>query len=262
VIALGRRDGRPLRIGHRGAAALAPENTLRSFRAAVAAGVDLVEFDVLDLRGGDLVVAHSDDLHEVSHGARPGSVRGLALAELREACPELPTLAEALAFFVDEAPGVGVYIDLKSASAVSGLAAELERFALHERAFVSSFHSGALRELALLAPWIRLGISFPEDRVGIHGRRGSAPLIRAGLLALRPAMPLLAPRLLSRSRATALVLHHALVGRSVVQSAHRRGAAVVAWTIETADELAGVTEAGVDAVVANDPTIFVSTLHP
>ena len=46
-----RRDGDPyLRIGHRGAATLAPENTLESFRAAVDVGVDLIEFDVLDLR--------------------------------------------------------------------------------------------------------------------------------------------------------------------------------------------------------------------
>jgi len=60
VISLERREGRPLRIGHRGAAALAPENTLRSFRAAVEAGVDLVEFDVLDLRSGELVIALDD----------------------------------------------------------------------------------------------------------------------------------------------------------------------------------------------------------
>ena len=49
MIELARREGRLIRIGHRGAAALAPENTLRSFRAAVEAGVDLIEFDVLDL---------------------------------------------------------------------------------------------------------------------------------------------------------------------------------------------------------------------
>jgi glycerophosphoryl diester phosphodiesterase len=54
-----RRDGgRPLAIGHRGAPRLAPENTLASLQAAVAAGVDVVEFDVLE-RGGELVLAHS-----------------------------------------------------------------------------------------------------------------------------------------------------------------------------------------------------------
>ena len=68
VIELERRDGRVLRIGHRGAALVEPENTLRSFRAAVELGVDLVEFDVLDLPRGPLVIAHSDHLDEVSHG--------------------------------------------------------------------------------------------------------------------------------------------------------------------------------------------------
>ena len=103
VIPLERRDGRPLRIGHRGAAALAPENTLASFRAAVEAGVDLVEFDVIQVARGELVVAHSYDLHEVSHGARRGSLKRMSLDEIRAACPELPTLGEALGFFAEEA---------------------------------------------------------------------------------------------------------------------------------------------------------------
>ena len=105
VIDLHGPPGGVLRIGHRGAATLAPENTLRSFRAAVEVGVDLIEFDVLDLQRGPLVLAHSDHLEEVSHGAARGRVRSLTLEQLREVAPELPTLDEALAFFVDEAPG-------------------------------------------------------------------------------------------------------------------------------------------------------------
>ena len=93
-----RGEGPLIRVGHRGAAALAPENTLRSFEAALALGVDAIEFDVLDLVGGPLVLAHSNDLAEVSHGAAAGTVRDRSLAELRELAPELPTLDEALAF--------------------------------------------------------------------------------------------------------------------------------------------------------------------
>jgi glycerophosphoryl diester phosphodiesterase len=260
VISLDRRDGRPLRIGHRGAAALAPENTLASFRAAVAAGVDLVEFDVLRLQSGELVVAHSCDLYEVSHGARRGSLATMNLAEVRTAAPELPTFEEALEFFVAEAPDTGVHVDLKSAHAAEEVSAALVRFGLRERTLVSSFHHAALRRLVQIAPGLRLGASFPRDRLGVHRRRGSGPLVTAGLRGLRTATPHLVDLLLDRSRANTLVLHHGLVSRRAVARAHARAAPVVAWTVDDLGDLERVVEAGVDAVVTNDPSIFVSTL--
>jgi glycerophosphoryl diester phosphodiesterase len=262
VISLERRDGRPLRIGHRGAAALAPENTIASFRAAVAAGVDLVELDVLRLRGGELVVAHSNDLREMSHGVARGHVGDKSLAELRELCPELPTFDEALGFFAAEVPETGIHLDLKSAGAADGVATALNRFALVERSFLSSVHAGALRRVHRLAPRVRTGISFPRERLGIGRRERLAPVVRTGLRALRPLGPALAGVLLSRARSSALVLHHELVSAAVVKRAHARDAPVVAWTVDTREELARLDEAGVDAIVTNDPSIFVSTLTP
>jgi len=250
----------PLRIGHRGAASLAPENTIASFRAAVAAGVDLVELDVLRLRGGDLVVAHSTNLREISHGAARGRAGGLALAELRALCPDLPTLDEALSFFVDEASETGVHVDLKSRGAAEGVARALHGFGLAERTLASSVHAGALRRLRRLDPRIRTGISFPRERLGIGGRERLAPAVRSGLRALRPLAPALARVLHARAPGSALVLHHELVSARVVERAHARNAPVVAWTVDTPEELARVDEAGVDAVVTNDPSIFVSTL--
>jgi glycerophosphoryl diester phosphodiesterase len=260
VISLDRLDGRPLRIGHRGAAALAPENTLASFRAAVAAGVDLVEFDVLRLARGELVVAHSFDLYEVSHGARHGTLSNLPLAEVRALCPELPTFEEALRFFVEEAPGTGAHVDLKSPRAAADVSASLDRFGLRERTLVSSFHHDALRRLGGLAPGLRRGVSFPRDRLGVHRRRGLGRLVGPGLRALGAATPRLVDLLLDRSRANALVLHHALASTRAVARAHARGVPVVAWTVDDPTDLERVVEAGVDAVVTNNPSIFVSTL--
>jgi glycerophosphoryl diester phosphodiesterase len=260
VISLERRDGRPLRIGHRGAAALAPENTLRSFRAALDAEVDLVEFDVFDLDDGELVVAHSNDLYEVSHGAARGTVCDRSLADLRQVCPELPTLEEALTFFSEVASGVGLHVDLKAPSAGPKVVAALGRFGLLERSLISSFHLRGLRELALLEPRVRLGITFPRDRLGIHGRRGFGPAVQGGLRGLRFVTPRFAGTLLGRSSASALVLHHALVSPAVVRRVQARGAAVVAWTVDDPADLARVDAAGVNAVVVNDPGIFVSTL--
>ncbi len=260
MISLERRDGRPLCIGHRGAAALAPENTLGSFRAAVAGGVDLVEFDVLELRGRELVIAHSCDLAEVSHGAATGSVRERSLASLREICPDLPTLDEALEFFAEEASRTGLHVDLKTRGREGDVASALGRFELEDRSFVSSFHFSTVRKLARIAPRIRAGITVPRAVLGIAESGRGAPFARAGLWPLRRVAPVATPFALAVSRATALVLHHSLVGDAVVRRAHGRGAPVVAWTVDDPHDLARLEEAGVDAVVTNDPRIFASTL--
>ena len=261
MISLARRDGRPLRIGHRGAALLSPENTLASFRAAIGVGVDLVEFDVFGLRSGELVVAHSNDLHEVSHGAMAGRVRDCSLDELRGYCPELPTVAESLEFFADEATDVGLHVDLKLRGVAGRIATEVRRFGLVDRTFVSGFYRRELRELRRGEPGIRTGVTFPRDVFRVHGRRGSGPLEGAGLRVLRGIVPwLVRPLLAGSGGATALVLHHSVVGPTIVRRAHARGLAVVAWTVDDPADLARVDEAGVDAVVSNDPRMFLSTL--
>jgi glycerophosphoryl diester phosphodiesterase len=260
MLSLERRLGKPLCIGHRGAPLLAPENTLSSFRAAVALGVDLVEFDVLGVSSGELVVAHSDDLHEISHGRAHGTMGGRSLAQIRELAPELPTLDEALAFFAAEAPGVGVHVDLKDPAAPDRLLAALRRAGLVERALVSSFHRSATRSLARQEPRLRTGVSFPEDRLGISSRRGAGPAIQVGLHALRPAMPVLAAALLARSRTSTLVLHHALVSAGLVRWARKRGVPVVAWTVDEPADVRRLDAVGVDALVVNNPDMFASTL--
>ena len=74
MIELRRPPGRFARVGHRGASALAPENTLQALERAVELGCDTLEFDVLDLVDGTVVLAHSNRLREVS----PGATRGRA----------------------------------------------------------------------------------------------------------------------------------------------------------------------------------------
>jgi len=260
VISLERRDDRPLRIGHRGASALAPENTLASFREAVRVGVDLVELDVLSLRDGALVVAHSHDLREVSHGELEGSMRAWGLRTLRATCPDVPTLDEALSFFVDEAPKLGVHLDMKVRGRERDIVDALRRRGLVERTLVSSFDLRSTRTLSLLDGALCVGITVPRSVLGIT-EDGRAPwLARGGLAGLRRTMPSVAGSILTLARASALVLHHSVVTPQVVRRAHARSAAVVTWTVDDPSELARVDAAGVDAVVTNDPRIFMSTL--
>lgn len=262
MIGLERKEGRPLCIGHRGAAALAPENTLESFRVALDAGVDLIEFDFLELATGELVVAHSNHLHEVSHGAAAGTVRDRTLSALREVAPALPTADEALEFFRSEAPETGVHVDLKSPESAEKVVRALRRFELVERTLVSSFYVDALRHVVRLEPRLRTGVSFPRDRLHVSGRRGSGPVIQLGLRAVRPVMPSFVGTLLERARASTLVLHHALVSTRTVRRAHAGGIPVVAWTVDDPRDFIRLDEAGVDAVVVNNPALFLSTLEP
>jgi glycerophosphoryl diester phosphodiesterase len=234
LIAIERRGGRPLRIGHRGAPALAPENTLPSFRAAVEAGVDLVEFDVVALEAGELVVAHS-------YG---------------EIVPDTPTLEEVLCFFVDEAREVGVHLDLKLTRRERDVIAEVQRFGLAERTFVSSTYVNTARSIAEVDGQVRTGFTIPRRVLRISEEGRTAPIARIGLRALRSIVPWLIRPLLRITRAEAIVLHHSVVTGASVRAAHARGVPVVAWTVDDPDELARVDEAGVDAVVSNDPRIF------
>jgi glycerophosphoryl diester phosphodiesterase len=254
VIVLERRDGRPLRIGHRGAPTLAPENTLRSFRAALEAGVDIVEFDVLALEGGELVVAHSGDLREITHGAAAGNVDARTLEELRELAPELPTFDEVLEFFANDALDVGLHVDIKSVDALETVTAALRHFGLADRTLASTSNRAALRRLRRLEPAVRTGLTFPP------GSSALAPLAGAGLPVIRWTTSSLVAGLLARSEATALVLHHLVVTERAVRRTHALGAAVVAWTVDDPGDLARMDVAGVDAVVTNDPRIFASTL--
>jgi glycerophosphoryl diester phosphodiesterase len=255
-----RGDGPVLRVGHRGAAALAPENTLRAFEAAVAAGVDAIEFDVLDLPRGPLVLAHSDDLHEVSHGAATGLVRERTLQELREVAPELPTLDEALEWLA--AHDVIVHVDLKLESRLDELVEAVQRHGLEDRTVVSGFHVPSLRAIAALGPCIVVGRTYPEDRYGVSRRRALRPVIRAGTAALRRSLARRVPEMLEKAGAAALMLHHAVVSAAAVERAHARGAAVWAWTVDDPIEAERVVRAGVDAVITNDPAFLTATLMP
>jgi len=253
-VKLRRGDGALLRVGHRGAAALAPENTLRSFEAALVYGVDAIEFDVLDLVDGPLVLAHSNDLAEVSHGAAAGRVRERSLEELREVAPDLPTLDEALEFLAGH--DVALHVDLKLTTRLDELAGALARAGLSERAVVSSFHLPSLAAFAACAPEIPIGFTYPEDRYGVSRQRALQPVIRLGTLALRRALVARLPAMVARAGASALMLQHAVVSAPAVERAHRAGAAVWAWTVDDPVELARLDAAGVDAVISNDPGIF------
>ena len=225
------QPGRVLRIGHRGAAALAPENTLASIEAAIDLGVDLVEIDVVQEQGR-LRLAH----------------------ETSSLTEESPLLEEALELLA--ARGTGVLLDLKSRGVEGRVVTLLREQGIVERSVVASFHAGSLRAVKDVDSTVTTGFSYPFDRAGLSRRRPLQPFLAAGLAGLRRALPARIERMLASARADAALLHWGLISAPVVARCHARGAAVLAWTVEDGTALQRVLAAGVDGVIANDPRLF------
>jgi glycerophosphoryl diester phosphodiesterase len=224
-----------VRVGHKGAAALAPENTIASLAAALEHGVDMIEFDVVDAPDGRLVLAHS---HE-------------------EIAPEAPTLDEALAFVAAEAEAhVAIDLDLKWYGFEARIVDGLREHGLLGRSLASSFFSRTLRELKRLEPGLRTGLSYPWDRRGLSTRRVLQPAVGVGAAALRRALPYRICRMVGRADAGSAMLHYAVVSRAAVECCHRRGISVFVWTVDDPELLDTLVWMGVDGVITNDPRIF------
>jgi glycerophosphoryl diester phosphodiesterase len=233
MLSLARRaDGGPLRIGHRGAAALAPANSLAAIDAGLAVGLDGVEIDVV-AGDGRLLVAHS--VHELGPDSPPLD----AVLKRIAASPA----------FLD--------LDLKADGVEEELLEALRRHGLLERTIVTSFLRSPLRRLALLEPGLLLGRSFPNDRAELVERGLPDALVRAGLLAMRALLPLDVVRFVRGSSARVVSVHHGVVSDPLVRRCHSHGISVLAWTANDPGALDRLAALGVDAVITDDPRIFV-----
>jgi len=256
LIQLRRPEGRFARVGHRGASALAPENTLPALALAVELGCDMLEFDVLDLADGTLVLAHSNDLREVSHGAARGRVRSRHLEALRHVAPDLPTLDEALAYCADQLPGVGLQLDLKRVGIEAATVEAVRRHGVLDRAWISTFDARSLHRLAQLEPDLPRSYTLPRDRFGISKRGPLAPLVRAALSSIGTSLPRRLPLLLGRAKAVAATLHYSIASRAAIEAAHELDAAVYVWTVDDPRLAERLVGEGVDGIITNDPRIF------
>jgi glycerophosphoryl diester phosphodiesterase len=229
TLSLLRRGDAPLRIGHRGAAALAPENTLESFGLALELGVDGIEFDVVPTPDG-LGVAHDVD------------------------SPDTPPLDETLEFLA--ARGTILQVDLKAHGYEAELVEALRRHNVLGRTVVSSFHLASLRALARLEPSLPRAFTYPEDRFGLARHRALTIVIRGGLQVMRRTLPGRIGAMLTRAQVSAVTLIYTVVTKEVVEACHERGVAVWAWTVNDAEIAAGLGEMGADAIITDDPRIF------
>jgi glycerophosphoryl diester phosphodiesterase len=229
-----------LRIGHKGADLIVPGNTLASFDAALAHGVDMIEFDVLP-----------------EEEARPAESR-LVLAHDFEHTAGAPSLEEGLAHLTrPQFERVRFDIDLKLHGYEERVVDALCAHGMLERALVSTMFMRSLVRLRELAPELRLGWSVPR----MKRDPTASPVLRlaayGGLPYLRRRVRLAAARHLAAGRCDAVMAHWRLVTPALVRTVFALGGELYVWTVDDAARIRRLEALGVTGVITNDPRLFV-----
>jgi glycerophosphoryl diester phosphodiesterase len=224
------------RVGHKGADHVAPGNTTASFEAALECGVDMIEFDVLPMGDGTLVLAH--DFGDASRR-------------------DPLTLEEGLDHFAGDAyGGVELDVDLKLPGYERAVLDELADRGLDGRALISSTYPRSLELIGELAPETRRGWSFPRaQRDYTESALFKLPAY-AVLQYWRLRLPGWAAVALRRGTCEALMAHNLAVTQRLVDVVHDEGGELYVWTVDDAARIARLEAMGADGVITNDPRLF------
>jgi glycerophosphoryl diester phosphodiesterase len=243
-------------IGHKGADSIRPGNTIESFEAAVEAGVEMIELDVLRPRadfgaGGDWRNAPAGPV------AEPGGPLLIAhdWGDARRRDPL--TLDEGLdAFAAAPLDGVQIDLDLKIGGREDEVVAALRERDLLGRAAISTMELSSLRELSRLEPALRLGWTVPRIRRDWNSIPWAKPLVFAGLVSLRRRLPGLVRRRAPQLGVGSVWAYHPVITGGLVRACHESGLELVAWTVDDLERMRRLAELGVDGICTNDPRLF------
>jgi glycerophosphoryl diester phosphodiesterase len=227
-----------LRIGHRGAAAHAPDNTLLGIRSAAALGADAVEFDVRQTVDGQTVLSHDEFLVDAAGNAL--IIRRTALANLRSidvgSGERIPTLAEALDACKQEM--LGAYIEIKDAAAAPPTLAALKDQGYADRCILASFQPGWLANVKAVAPAMPTSILF------------GSPHVDAVMLAQSIKANFVHPCWEWLSTPSALLT------LQWVQRTRAADLGIISWHEERPQEIAALRLAGLDGICSDAPELL------
>ncbi len=243
----GQRSDRPLRvIGHKGADAIVPGNTVESFVAGAEAGSDTIEIDVLWTRDGNPKLPEAERTPlRIAHDWADAAAR-----------PH-PTLDEALAAFAEPPlDTVEVNLDIKLAGREPEIAAAVRDNGLVERAMVSTMEVEALERLRDLEPGLRRGLTLPRVTKDWTAKRWAKPALYGAMINLRRRLPARVRAEVPRLGLHAVWVFHKLVTPALVDAAHEAGVELITWTVDTPEDIDRVRAMGVDGIVSNDPRLL------
>lgn len=245
-----------LRVGHKGADAIVPGNTIESFKVAAQAGVDAIEFDVLRPRED---FEDGTDWRRASAGPAEGSGPLLVAHDwgaARRAADPLTLDAALDAFTAPPLDGVKLDLDIKICGREDEIVEAIRTRGLSERTMTSGTEIPTVRFLGDIAPELSRGWTIPRVTRDWTKSRALKPVVLSGMAALRARLP-------GRVRAEAPALgvesvwvHHGLATRALADATHNAGCALIAWTVDDAERMRELAAMGIDGICTNDPRLF------
>ncbi len=222
-------------VGHRGAAGIEPENTLRGFCRAVELGVDSTECDVHLTKDGRLVVIHDATVDRTTDGS--GEVCAMTFAEVRALDAgqgeRVPTLEEVLQAVKGNVP---LHVELKASGTPQAAVQAVRQMGMDGEVIFSSFDLDRLREVKAIDPSLEVGAIFGEASDGC-----CTQALRAG--------------------ANSIYVFYKELSRGLVGEAHRLGMRIGAWNPDSEPEWQAVIALGVDLVSTNRPDLLIAALR-
>jgi len=228
------------RVGHKGADLIVPGNTPASFDAALAAGVDMIEFDVLPV----------DHTH-------PADSPLLLAHDYTADLTVAPTLEQGLAHLASSRfDGVELDVDLKMHGYEERVVRALREHGLIERTLISSNWMRSLVKIRALEPRLRLGWSVPRVKRDYTASVLTKLPAYIGVRHVRRRLPAAVGRHLHAGRCDALMAHWLFVTPQLVEAVRHAGGELYVWTVDELPLIGSLRMLGVTGVITNDPRLF------
>lgn len=283
---------KPVIIGHRGAAALAPENTLSSFKAAFEVGAEVVEMDVQRTKDGHLVIMHDDTVDRTTNGH--GSIKDLTLEEIKKLDAgawfsdkfkgeKVPTFEEVVSWAKGK---VKLDIEIKKSLQYPGIEKEiieiLKKNDFEKNVLITSFDRTCIQNVNNLSPSIETGVLLHPDPLvkalkigtvggsllGIAGSlaMGCSHIVTAGVAVAGGLLGFFASRFIGKKislkdalekDADILIPHWYMLDKNWVLKAQSNGTKVFAYTVDKPKLVHKLLSSyGVDGIITDNPERF------
>jgi len=228
---------RILIIGHRGASAIAPENTLKAFEKAIELKADFIEFDVQETLDGELVIAHDEDIRRIT--GREGVISKMTLNELKMLdfgeCEKIPTLEELIKLTKNR---IKLNCEIKIKDITEKVINLIRKWDIFDTTIVSSFFHEELLTIQKLEPSIKLASLEPTPGTikidWIKKKEMIEYCINNKLYAINPIVM--------------------MVDQQFIDYAHANDIKVFPWTVDSRVAIKKLIRLGADGIITNDIT--------